>query len=206
MSISRRLFFSFWYFRKPPWDTGVSPPELMEHIHSHPPGKALDMGCGTGTNVITLAQHGWRATGADFARRAIQIARKKARQANVEATFKVGDVTNIEESPEGFNLILDMGCYHSLNPKDRQAYRKKLIRLLAQQGTYLLYAFIGDVNSGGATGIFPMDIKALSSELELVTRKDGSERGRLPSAWFTFKKALQNTSRPTETEFTIANS
>ncbi len=58
----RRLAFNFWYFRKPPWDSGISPPELLEFIRTHPAGKAIDLGCGTGTNVITLAKAGWQVT------------------------------------------------------------------------------------------------------------------------------------------------
>jgi methylase of polypeptide subunit release factors len=67
MKIFRKLFFNLWYFRDPPWDTGISPPELIDFINSNPPGKALDIGCGTGTNAIRLAKEGWRVTGVDFA-------------------------------------------------------------------------------------------------------------------------------------------
>ena len=35
MSFLRRTLFNLWYYRKPPWDTGVSPPELMQFIGSH---------------------------------------------------------------------------------------------------------------------------------------------------------------------------
>ena len=79
MRLFRRLLYNLWYYFHPPWDTGISPPELMDFIKSHPPERALDMGCGTGTNVITLAQHGWQAMGVDFTRRAIKLGRRKVR-------------------------------------------------------------------------------------------------------------------------------
>ena len=66
-NLLRRLEFQYLYFHRPPWDTGMSPPELMEFIETHEPGRAIDIGCGTGTNVITLAKAGWQVTGVEFA-------------------------------------------------------------------------------------------------------------------------------------------
>ena len=49
-------------------------------------GRALDLGCGTGTNSIYLAQHGWETTGVDFVPRAIGIAKRKAEAAQDRAS------------------------------------------------------------------------------------------------------------------------
>ncbi len=138
MSLIRRTLFNLWYYRKPPWDTGVSPPELIEFIGSHPPGRALDLGCGTGTNVITLAQHGWEATGVDFAGRAIRKVRRKARQAGVEVDLRVEDVTEGRSLTGPYDLIVDMGCFHSLTQGGRRAYVRTVERLLGTGSTYLL--------------------------------------------------------------------
>ncbi|TMK17193.1 MAG: methyltransferase domain-containing protein [Actinobacteria bacterium] len=59
-----------WMYRtgRTPWDTGVTPPEVVDLIEGPAAvaaGRALDLGCGTGTNVRYLAQHGWEATGVD---------------------------------------------------------------------------------------------------------------------------------------------
>ena len=81
----RRLFFSFFYrVGRPPWDSGVTPPELIEAVegpNALPPGHALDIGCGSGTNSVYLARHGWSVTGVDFAGAAIARAKEKARMA-----------------------------------------------------------------------------------------------------------------------------
>ena len=63
----RRLSYALAYRTgRTPWDTGVTPPELVDLIQGADAltsGSALDMGCGTGTNVAYLADRGWTATG-----------------------------------------------------------------------------------------------------------------------------------------------
>ncbi len=186
----QRLFFNFMYYRRPPWDTGISPPELLAAIQANPPGKALDLGCGTGTNVITLAKHGWQVTGVDFVPRAIALARRKTRQAGVRADLRVGDVTRLEALDGPFDLILDMGCFHSLDKIGRKSYLHNIQRWLAPSGIYLLYAFFAPAINA-YPGIDQADVQALTSQLKLESRQDGSDRGwGRPSAWFT----LRNTS------------
>jgi len=188
MKLLRRIFFNLMYFRNPPWDTGISPPELMAFIKENPAGRALDLGCGTGTNVITLAKNGWQVTGVDFAPHGIKIARQKAQQASVEVNLLVDDVTHLEKVDGTFNLILDMGCYHSLSTEGKAGYRKNLERLLAPDGTYLLYAFFREDADGSGPGVSIADIRAFDSFLLQTHREDGTERGLRPSAWFNFHK------------------
>ena len=57
---------------------------LVEYAAALSPGLALDVGCGEGADVVWLAEHGWRATGADLSVVALEKARQHARQAGVE--------------------------------------------------------------------------------------------------------------------------
>ena len=170
----RRLLFNLWYLFKPPWDTGVSPPELMEFIECHPPGLALDLGCGTGTNVVTLARHGWEATGVDFVGRAIRAARRKARQAGVDVDLRVGDVTKASTLAGPYDLVLDMGCFHSLPPEGRRRYAANIERLLAPEGTYMLYVFLKSDGAGPGPGVTDAELTALP--FRLTARREGDER------------------------------
>lgn len=188
MSLRRKLFYSLFYFRRPPWDTGVSPPELMDFIQTHPPGRALDLGCGTGTNAITLAQHGWRVVGVDFVGRAIRAARRKARRAGVQVDFHAEDVTRLRGIAGPFDLALDIGCLHSLTQKQKAIYVANLERLLAPQGTFLLYGFIAQSEDAQGSGLTPADLELLASRLRLVQRVDGADRGSKPSAWLTYQR------------------
>ena len=188
-SLLARLRFELRYFSKPPWDTGISPPELLAHLQSHPPGRALDLGCGTGTNVLNLAQAGWQVTGVDFAARAIRQARRKLRTAGAQAELLVGDVTELRGVSGPFDLILDMGCFHNLDAAGQRKYAQNVAHLLAPGGTYLLYTFFRPEGAEGR-GLLPGDMEVFQPALELVQRVDGTDRGRRLSAWFTYRKPL----------------
>ncbi len=180
-----RLFFRLLYLRKPRWDSNITPPELVEFIQSRPPGRAIDLGCGTGTNVIALAQHGWEAAGVDFVAKAIRQARRKARQAGLQAVFHYGDVTEGGFFSGQYDLILDIGCYHALPDEKRSLYRQNLAARLAPGGAYLLYTFFSDDLTTNVTT--PKDLAAFQEFLQLDKRALGEDPSGTRSAWFWFK-------------------
>ncbi len=183
----RRLKFNFSYFGKAPWDSGISPPELFDFIQTHPAGRAIDLGCGTGTNIITLVKAGWQVTGIDFAIRAIQIAKRKIRNAGVEADLHVGDVTKLDLKQQ-FDLALDLGCFHGV--KDQAAYLDQLTRLLVPGGFWLMYGFFKPASDLSGPGLAEADLEKISARgLTLVHRQDGWDKRERPSAWFLYQKS-----------------
>jgi len=188
----RRLIFNVWYLRRPPWDSGISPPELLEFIQSHPAGKAIDLGCGTGTNVFTLVKAGWQVTGVDFALRAIRIAKRKNRNAGMKANLFVGDVTKLNWIQESFDLALDIGCFHSLPQSSMRDYLTQLDRILAPNGFWLMYGFFKPDTSRPRPGLAEADLDMISSQMTLVSRLDGFDRRERPSAWFLYQKRMRS--------------
>jgi len=186
----RKIFFAlqYWLF-DPPWDTGVSPPELMDYIEEHEPGRALDLGCGTGTNAITLAQQGWEVVGVDFISRAIRAARRKARRAGVKdrITFRVGDVLELDPQWGPFDLILDIGCFHVFGGEDVRRYADLVHEMAKPGGTLLLYVHLKSDPTDGQ-GASEEDLQILKKKLKRVHRKDGMEGESRPSAWLTYRK------------------
>jgi cyclopropane fatty-acyl-phospholipid synthase-like methyltransferase len=188
----RWLDFNRWYFKRPPWDTGVSPPELMAHMQTHVPGRALDLGCGTGTHAITMAQQGWQVSGVDFAVKAIAEAKHKAKAAGVQVDFRIGDVSRLDGLSGPFDLILDIGCFHGLTLSGRRRYAGRVKQLLAASGVYLMYAMIRQ-NQQQAAGIDDADLALFQPDWVMIKREDGvnAVRGGRPSAWFTWRRRAE---------------
>jgi ubiquinone/menaquinone biosynthesis C-methylase UbiE len=184
----RYLNFNLWYYFKPPWDSGISPPELLDFIANHPAGSAIDLGCGTGTNVITLARHNWRVTGVDFVPRAIKLAKRKTQKANVIAALSVGNVTRLDGITGPFDLALDIGCFHGV--EDRVAYLTTLDHILVPGGHWLMYGFFKPEAQVSGPGLSARDLDLIQSKgFQLQSRQDGTDKHERPSTWFLFIKA-----------------
>jgi SAM-dependent methyltransferase len=97
--------------------------ERIERGHDGPHGAALDLGSGTGRYSIELAERGWDVVGVDVVPEAVELARERARAANVTARFCEGDVTDLEGVGvgEGYRLFLDAECFNHLNDDQRMA-------------------------------------------------------------------------------------
>jgi 2-polyprenyl-3-methyl-5-hydroxy-6-metoxy-1,4-benzoquinol methylase len=182
-----KFLWRYWR-RQTPWDTQVTPPEVMEFIARTPPGKALDLGCGTGTNAITLARHGWRVTGVDFIPKAILAARAKAARSGFAIDFLVESVTDLSGLSGPVDYILDIGCLHALKEEDRTRYAANVSRLLGPQAWYMLYAWLPRRWEGGVAGISMEEVESLlGAALSKVRTTIGEENGN-PSVWYWFQR------------------
>jgi cyclopropane fatty-acyl-phospholipid synthase-like methyltransferase len=183
--ILKRIYINSRYLFHPPWDTGIPAPEIVRFIQDKKPGNAIDIGCGTGTNLLYLAQHGWRVTGVDFAWLAIQKAKRKLKKYCAE--LLVSDVSRLNELnlTGPFDLALDMGCFHSLQEWERRQYVQGVERWIKPGGMYMLYAFQPSENSS-RWGISQDNIMAyFKDKFVLIHYEQGEGR---PSAWYYFRR------------------
>jgi SAM-dependent methyltransferase len=142
VDLVQRLYERAYRRGKTPWDTGITPPEVVEEVSAMEPGRALDLGCGTGTNVLWLAQRGWTAVGVDASPIAIESARRKADWIS-GAMFVEGDVTRLRElEVHGpFDVVLDIGCFHSVPVRRRAAYVREAARVSRPGARMMIFAF-----------------------------------------------------------------
>jgi SAM-dependent methyltransferase len=191
------LRFSNWAFDlqyilgRTPWDTQVTPPEVVALIEGQTisTGRALDLGCGTGTNAIYLARHGWRVVGVDFSAVAIWQARCKARRAGMDCTFHRADVTGLSFLDGTFDFVLDIGCLHSIPMERWRPYAAEIIRLARPGGLYMLYAFVPHPDRSGVRGISPGEVRDLFAPAFAVERQEGGDDPTGPSsAWYWLRR------------------
>jgi SAM-dependent methyltransferase len=120
-----------------PWDTGTPDPMLVEFVESRAivPGRALEVGCGTGTNAIYLAQHGFEVVGVDISPLAVDKARDKARG---RCRFETVDFLS-EAAPGGpFQFVFDRGCFHTFDEDhERERFAQNVAAGLVDGGTWL---------------------------------------------------------------------
>lgn len=120
-----------------------SPHEIKEYTQlvengGIPVGRAIDLGCGEGSNAIYLAQNGFDVTGVDFSPNAIRRAAINSQTAGVEVNFIVEDLTNIHHVSGTFDLLVDFGALNDMNQADRNLYMQNVLPLTHPGSCYIL--------------------------------------------------------------------
>lgn len=125
-----------------PWDTGRPSSELQRVLRDNAIAscRALELGCGTGTNSIWLAEQGFDITGVDVAPLAIEQASKQATDAGVTAEFIAADVLHLPDLGAPFEFFFDRGCYHAIRREAPTGYATAVARHLAAGARGLILA------------------------------------------------------------------
>lgn len=79
---------------------------LLEAALPKPPASIADLGCGTGSLSVLLAQAGHHVHGVDTSRRMLDEARYKAQQSDVAITLHHGDAARPPLTRASFDVVL----------------------------------------------------------------------------------------------------
>ena len=130
------------YQGSPPWDVGRPQPDFVRLAEAGElVGRVLDVGCGTGEQVMLAATHGAEAMGVDIAELAIQRAREKADERGIHATFQVADAMHLDRLGRQFDVITDSGLFHVFSDDERPAFVTSLRSVLRPGGMYYMMCF-----------------------------------------------------------------
>ncbi len=130
-----------------PWDSGEPDGHLAGVIERHgiKPGKAIEIGCGTGTNSIWLAQQGFEVTGLDLSPTAIARANEKAAASGVACRFLASDFLADEIPGAPCAFVYDRGCFHVFDgAAERSRFASRIATLLAPEGIW--HSLIGSTD------------------------------------------------------------
>jgi SAM-dependent methyltransferase len=108
---------------------------LAPLIPAHPV-RIADLGCGTGSLAILLAEHGSRVFGVDISGNMIRLARAKARAAGVAVDFVRGDAADPPFAEASFDLVLARHVLWAFENPD--AVLQRWVDLLAPDGRLIL--------------------------------------------------------------------
>jgi SAM-dependent methyltransferase len=177
-----------------PWDTGEPEPLLVEFVSSGrvQPTRALDIGAGTGTNSIYLAEHGFDVLGIDIAPRAVERAEEKLNGRGLPCCFAALDILAgaVEGGP--FEFIFDRGCFHVFDDSEERAqFAQRVAAVLAPGALWL--SLIGSME-GPLREVDPPRrsarevILAIEPALEIVELRAAEFRGHGAPAWFCLSR------------------
>jgi cyclopropane fatty-acyl-phospholipid synthase-like methyltransferase len=133
----------------PPWDTGKPQPELVHLAQTGGiGGTVLDIGCGSGENVLHLCEQGLTVCGADVSHKAIEIAKGKADERGLKPTFVVGDALNLARLEKTFDTVLDCGLFHVFTVEERKQLAARVASVLSPNGKYVILTISRDNGPG----------------------------------------------------------
>ena len=200
-----------------PWDTGVTPPEVVAFWQrrlatpdgwagrdqmpvtstnaAHRSGVAVDIGCGTGTNAAYLAGLGLTAIGADLSLSALLLAqqRRETLPAPVQHRlhFAQADVSRLPFTGVNAVYMLDIGCFHAIPASARRDYANEIIDNLAPGGYFHLYAFDLVPEEADATdprGLGETEIVDLFTPALSIVEIVRARPDRRPCRWYLLRK------------------
>jgi len=181
---------------RPGWDVGRPASDLVQAVESGTlrPCRVVELGCGSGTNAIYLAEKGFDVTAMDIAPAALGVAGQKAAKAGVKVRWLLADVL-APPRLEPFELIFDRGCYHGVRGQNAAGY-VETVRRLSRPGTLLLI-LAGNANeksSGGPPRVTEAQLRGDFSKLfDFVDLREThfdtpTPGGKGALAWFALLK------------------
>lgn len=169
------------------WDRDYPSPLLVQSVEKGliNPCKVISIGCGSGTNEIYLAKLGFIVTGIDISPTALQLAKNKAINANVNIEWICIDILNLSNNLGEYDLIFDRGCYHHIRYHLCDNYIKTIIKLSHNDTKYLIIS----CNSGTPPGVSKEHIikdfeKFKIKNLEMIESVDHNKNKR--KEWLLF--------------------
>lgn len=134
-------------FAEHPWSV-VPDESLVELASPLTPGRAIDLGCGTGRNALWLARLGWEVLGVDASAVGLAKAREQAEREGLTLSLAQADLLAYEPAALSFDLVVVANIH--LDPESRGRFFEGAARAVAPGGH--LYVTGHHVDAWGVAG------------------------------------------------------
>ena len=155
-----------------PWEKGEPSPGLVDFLAVHPElprGTVCVPGCGTGHDVRAWARAGFQVYGTDIAPSAIQLASTQTDSAGLTATFQQLDFLR-DPPPQQVDWVFEHTFYCAIQPQEREAYLKAVLRWLKPDGQYLAVNYLIPDKDGPPFGTTRAEVwERFSPDFELLS-------------------------------------
>ncbi|MGE5273069.1 MAG: class I SAM-dependent methyltransferase [Verrucomicrobiota bacterium] len=142
---------------------------LVAEALSLPPGRALDLACGSGRNAVWLAQQGWSVVGADFSDVALEQARGLAAERGVDVEWLEADLREWKPPPRAFDLVVLL--YLQLPGEELRPIVRRAAESVGAGGTMLVIGHHSDNLASGSGG--PKDARVLFTPEDVAGQLGG---------------------------------
>jgi SAM-dependent methyltransferase len=140
------------------------------------PARVADLGCGTGTVSVLLAEHGYDVTGVDLSPKMVDLARSKAESAGVPVRFEVGNAAEPDLDAGGFDVVFARHVVWAL--PDPAAALGRWATLLAPGGRFVFVEGRWNTEAGLSAAALRALIAPVMSHIEVVTLSDPTLWGK----------------------------
>jgi ubiquinone/menaquinone biosynthesis C-methylase UbiE len=125
--------------------------ELIEQANIERSQSILDIGCGTGTLIVSLKrQHpGVQVVGLDPDSKALQRARNKVMRAGVSVQLDHGFADELPYHERSFDRVFSSFMFHHLDEQERERTSREALRVLKPGGSFHLLDFVADDAADG---------------------------------------------------------
>jgi SAM-dependent methyltransferase len=177
-----------------PWDTGDPEPLLVELVNSGriQPTRTLEIGAGTGTNALWLAERGFDVLGIDVAPLAVERATAKLAEHDFDCRFRTLDFLAGSPLEDSFEFVFDRGCFHVFDePEERARFAARVAAALVPGGLWL--SLVGSAEGGpretGPPRRSAREVTlAMEPALEIVELRAAEFRDHGVKAWFCLSR------------------
>jgi len=102
--------------------------------------RILEIGCGTGSSTVALAEQGAKVTGIDIDEGALSVAKDRTRAYNLEADYRALNADQIMDTfgNDAFDIVIFFACLEHMTISERLISLRQAWEMLTKQGLLII--------------------------------------------------------------------